>query len=258
MRVLLNDIAPGVAGPGEHLHETALERLYAYPDTSARPWMRANMVATLDGAAAGNDGRTGSINTDADLVVYTLLRDLADVVLVGAGTARTEGYRRPAQRGRRHLDRAVAEGRSAHPVLAVVSRTGQVPSLLAAERPDRGRVLLVTRAAAGTEALDLARGLLGPGAVIVSGEEEVDLPGAVAALHERGYSRILCEGGPTLLADAAAAGLLDELCQTVVPLVAGGTQQRITCGSAVDREMVPRLLLEQDGTLLHRWLRPVP
>ncbi|MFI6576449.1 pyrimidine reductase family protein [Nocardiopsis sp. NPDC050513] len=256
MRLLLNDVAPGVAEPGDTLGPDDLDRLYAYPDATGRPWVRANMVATLDGAAAGNDGRTGSINTDADLVVYTLLRDLADVVLVGAGTARTEGYRRIPARSARYRERAAAEGRPTCPVTAVVSGAAQVPPLLAADEPGHGDALLVTCAGAGTEALDRARRVLGPDRVIVVGGDTVDLPAAVAALHARGLSRILCEGGPRLLRDVAAADALDELCLTVVPLLAAGVQQRVTAGAGVDRRLVPRLVVEQDGTLLHRWTRP--
>ncbi|WP_077689671.1 MULTISPECIES: pyrimidine reductase family protein [Nocardiopsis] len=252
VRLLLNDTVPGAASPGDVLDASALERLYAYPD---RPWLRANMVATLDGAAAGNDGRTGSINTPADQVVYTLLRDLADVVLVGAGTARVEGYRHTRPRTRDLLARAAAEGRAAHPELAVVSGTGQVPPLLADRPEDGGGVLLVTCEAAGAEALDRARHILGEDRVLVCGGQGVDLPAAVAALSGRGLPRILCEGGPRLLADVAAADLLDELCLTVVPLLAGGLEQRIAVGTVADRALVPGVVIESEGTLLQRWLR---
>ncbi|WP_026118668.1 pyrimidine reductase family protein [Nocardiopsis salina] len=260
MRVLLNEGAPGVVGadgpfPGDPVDDAALERLYSYPDTSARAWVRANMVATLDGGAAGNDGRTASINTEPDNRVFTLLRDLADVILVGAGTARVEGYRRAARRSGVLAERALAEGRGAHPAIAVVSESGGVPPILAEEVPDRGAVYLVTCEAAGPEALQRARDVLGAERVLIAGQDEVDLPRAVRVLHERGLRRVLCEGGPRLLADVAAAGVLDELCQTVVPLMAGGRAQRITAGTPADRHLFPRLVLEADGTLLHRWIR---
>ncbi|WP_231640846.1 pyrimidine reductase family protein [Nocardiopsis sp. NRRL B-16309] len=256
VRLLMNDVAPGAAEPGDPVDDAVLEALYAYPDTGGRPWVRANMVSTLDGAAAGNDGRTGTINTEADLVVFTLLRDLADVVLVGAGTARAEGYRRPTPRTGARRERAEAQGRAAHPALAVVTRSAHVPPLLAAEEPDRGQVWLLTCQEAGEPALERARAALGPDRVLVLGEAEVDLVAAVDALHERGMPRILCEGGPRLLRDVAAEGVLDELCLTVVPVLAAGAEQRITAGAGVDQELVPRLLLEGGGTLLHRWIRP--
>ncbi|MEU1900958.1 pyrimidine reductase family protein [Nocardiopsis dassonvillei] len=253
VRLLMNDAAPGAASPGQTLDASALERLYAYPD---RPCVRANMVASLDGAAAGNDGRTEALNTPADLVVFTLLRDLADVVLVGAGTAREAGYRRTGPRTGDRAARAVAEGRADRAEIAVVSGSGQVPPLLAESTGDGGGVLLVTCAAAGNEALDRACRTLGEDRVLVCGRERVDLRAAVGALVGRGLPRILCEGGPRLLADVAAAGLLDEMCLTVVPLMAGGVQQRVAVGTAADAPLVPGVLIESEGTLLQRWLRP--
>lgn len=267
MRLILDDTGAGArapVSPGEPLDATALEALYAYPDTGGRPWVRANMVATLDGAAAGSDGRTGTINTPADRVVYTLLRDLADVVLVGAGTARAEGYRTPGPRTGPMAARAVAGGRADRPALAVVSRTGAVPPLLAEHLSDArgdaadrgGGVLMVTCAAAGPAAIALAREALGAERVLVVGGDAVDLPAAVGALAARGLPRVLCEGGPRLLADMAAADLVDELCLTVVPLLAGGVEQRVAVGAVADRALVPRVLIESGGTLLQRWTRP--
>jgi riboflavin biosynthesis pyrimidine reductase len=115
---------------------------------------------------------------------------------------------------------------------------------------------MLTCAEAGEPALERARAALGPDRVLVLGEAEVDLTAAVDALHARGMSRILCEGGPRLLRDAAAEGVLDELCLTVVPVLAAGAEQRITAGAGVDLELVPRLILEGGGTLLQRWIRP--
>lgn len=249
----MNDLVPGAPSPGELLDAPALERLYAYPD---RPWVRANMVATLDGAAAGNDGDTATLNTPADLEVFTLLRDLADVVLVGAGTARSEDYRRLGPRTGGRRERAVAEGRAAHPELAVVSGTGRVPAALAQEPPeDTGGVSLVTCEAAGSQALDRARRTLGADRVLVCGADRVDLRAAVGALAARGLPRVLCEGGPSLLADVAAEGVLDEMCLTVVPLMAGGLQQRVAVGTAADLPLVPGVVVESGGTLLQRWVR---
>src|SRR5665647_1342020 len=97
MRVLLSDDDLGRWSPGhdEVMDLQALAVAYAYPQLAAKQsWVRANFITTLDGAAAGDDGRSGSINTGTDRDVFGLLRALSDVVLVGAGTARVEGYRR--------------------------------------------------------------------------------------------------------------------------------------------------------------------
>src|SRR5262249_52460893 len=63
--------------------------------------------------------------------------------------------------------------------------------------------------------------------VIVAGQDAVDLTTATDALAQRGHRRMLTEGGPMLLAGLVAAGLLDELCLTIGPLMAGPRPSRI-------------------------------
>lgn len=216
MRVLV-----GADGP--------LEELYAVPRT---PWLRVNMVSTLDGAASGSDGRSGSINDPADREVFGTLRRLADAVLVGAGTARAEGYR-PAD----------------VPVV-VVSRRADVPPTLRGAEP--GRVLLATCASA--EGLAEAQELLGDEHVLVCGQKRVDLPLLRGRLVARGHVSLLAEGGPHLLRDLLDQGVVDELCATIVPRLVAGEHPRITAGPPVDVPLSLHTLLEQDGTLLGRWL----
>ena len=99
-----------------------------------------------------------------------------------------------------------------------------------------------------------ARDVLGDDNVLVLGEDEVDLAALRSVLVERGWTVILSEGGPSLFADLLAAGVVDELCWTVVPRLTGGDAVRIATGADVDVPLRPALLLEQDGTLLGRWL----
>lgn len=258
MRLILNDVDPSVSADAE-LDDLTLAGLYAYPETESAPWLRANMVSTLDGAATGPDGKTGSINNEADKRVFSLLRALADVVIVGAGTARAEGYRRirPVSGERARL----RQGRPEAPVLVVVSRTGRLPDGLAVAPEDQhgtqrtGEVLLVTSAAAEAASLEAARAALGDSQVLVMGDDGVDLPALMDHLRARGLVRMLTEGGPHLLRDMAAAGLLDELCLTVVPHLLAGGHPRILTGESVEGSLSPRLLLESGGTLLGRWSR---
>ncbi|GGO79049.1 hypothetical protein GCM10012276_37890 [Nocardioides deserti] len=205
-----------------------LPDLYAVP---RRPWLRANMVSTVDGSATGPDGRSGSINNAADHRVFRVLRSLADAIVVGAGTARAEGY-----------------GPADVP-LVLVSRRAEVPEGLRGHEP--GRVLVATCAVA--ERLGEARSLLGEEHVLVLGEDTVDLVALRDALVGRGYESLLSEGGPHLLRDLLAAGLVDELCTTVVPTVVAADGPRITAGPPVDVPLSLELLLEQHGTLLARW-----
>jgi riboflavin biosynthesis pyrimidine reductase len=258
MRVILSDDELGRWSPGHAglLDSEGLALAYAYPALSpGQVWVRANFVSTLDGAAAGDDGASGSINTGADRDVFKLLRALSDVILVGAGTARTEGYRRATVRAPWSYLR---KGRPAHPTIAVFSRSGDVPPGLREARESSGDVLLVTCRRAGAEVLDLARNTLGENHVIIAGDDSVDLTAAVDFLATRGLCRVLCEGGPHLMGDLTASGHLDELCLTIAPTLVGGEHPRITAGARVRANLRPRLLLESEGTLLGRWAREVP
>lgn len=255
MRVLLanDDLGRWTPGHDGELDPEGLALAYAYPRLSAeQTWVRANFISTLDGAATGDDGRSGSINTGADRDVFALLRALADVILVGAGTARAEGYRRATVRA---PWQALREGRPAHPATAVVSRSGAVPPGLSQARKDSGEVLLITCQDAGAAAIDLARSTLGQDQVLVVGAASVDLGAAVDALALRGLRRILCEGGPHLLGDLTASGRLDELCLTLAPRLVAGDHPRITAGAGATANLLPRLLIESQGTILGRWAR---
>ena len=233
MRLLMGGPAPeGPAESGavvEGLTDEELRAVYAAPRL---PWLRVNMVATVDGAATGENGKTGAINNPADHRVFQLLRRMSDAIIVGAGTARAEGYR-PTDRP-----------------LVVVSRQGDVPQQLVEAAP--GSVLLATCQAA--PGLDGARTSLGEDHVLVLGEEEVDLAGLREALVDRGLRELHSEGGPHLLRDLLAAGVVDELDATVVPRLIAGRHPRITAGPDVDLPLRLAALLEEDGTLLGRWL----
>ena len=226
VRVLVDEVSGRTAGTV--LDDAALREVYAVPD---RPWVRVNMVSSLDGAATGGDDRTGSLNNAVDNRVFDLLRVTSDAVLVGAGTARTEGY-----------------GPAGVP-LVLVSRSGDVPERLRGAGP--GRVLLATTATAAS--LVEARAVLGEEHVLVTGDDAVDLPAVLAQLHRRGVRRVLSEGGPSLLRALLAAGVVDELCLTWVPTVVAGDGPRITTGPPVDVPLELALLLEEEGTLLARW-----
>jgi riboflavin biosynthesis pyrimidine reductase len=213
--------------------DARLRELYAAPPLGpGRAWLRVNMVATVDGAATGESGKSGSINNAVDKRVFDLLRDLADVIVVGAGTARVEGYR-PADRP-----------------TVLVSRSGQVPERLRDGEP--GRVLMATcRHAPGLAA---ARSQLGDDHVLALGGHRVDLGALKTELAARGHRQLLCEGGPHLLRDLIDQEVADELDTTVVPRVVGGPHRRITDGPPVDVPLELGLLLEEEGTLLGRWL----
>ena len=209
------------------------------------------MVSTADGAAAGGDDRSGTINTPADHVVFELLRALSDAVLVGAGTARAEGYR-PLRSAREHAAVRAEHGLPGPLALVLVSRTGNVPTSLR-QQSDDAPVHVVLPESGPVDRLRVA---LGREAVHVCGHADVDLPEAIASLHGVGLTRMLTEGGPSLLGALLRAGLVDELDLTVTPLVCSGPAPRIVTGAPLDQPARLKLhtLLEGENSLLARWL----
>ncbi|EGD42206.1 riboflavin biosynthesis protein RibD C- domain protein [Nocardioidaceae bacterium Broad-1] len=216
-------------GDGDPTTPEGLRAIYTPPRL---PWLRVNMVSSLDGAATGSDGRSGTVNNAVDVDVFHVLRELADVVLVGAGTAVAETY--------------TAKGTP----IVVVSRRGRVPEDLRGCEP--GAVRLATVAEA--PGLDAARDEIGEENVYVVGTSEVDLPALLTRLHEEGLRHVLCEGGPSLLGSLLEAGLVDELCHTITPKLLAGDGRRIVTGPPTDVPVSLASLIEQDGTLLGRWL----
>jgi riboflavin biosynthesis pyrimidine reductase len=231
------------------LRDSDLAVLYAYPPG---PWLRANMVSSADGAAH-LDGVTRGLSSEADRHLFALLRTLADVIVVGAATVRAERY---APVRRHELWPDLRPGRTPTPPIAVVTaRLDLDPaSRLIAAAPASARTIVITTAQAPA---DRRAALDGLAEVIVAGLETVDLKAAVAALAERGHRRILVEGGPRLLAQIAAAGLLDELCLTIGPLLAGPGANRILAGARSAIPPQPLTLahvLEDDGCLFCRYI----
>jgi riboflavin biosynthesis pyrimidine reductase len=227
-----------------------LAGLYAYPSGQ---WLRANMVASADGAATLG-GVSAGLSSQADRDVFMLLRALADVVIVGAGTARAEGYG-PARV--REQWRGLRAGRPPTPPIAVITAScGLDPgSRLIAEAPPHARTIVITTAQAHAG----RRAELEQHAdVVVAGDETVDLKAAAGALADRGHRRMLTEGGPHLLAQLIEAGLLDELCLTIGPLMAGPGAPRVVAGALPAPEPLPLTLahvLEDDSFLLCRYTR---
>ncbi len=246
----------------------ALAAVYAYPEAGG-PWVRANMIESADGAVSV-DGRSGALSGPADHLVFSILRSLADVIVVGAATARVERY---GQVRRREVWPRLRAGRSPVPPIAVLSNRINLDidgRLLAGwpsgqADPDPARTIVLTTADAPPDRLAAARRVAD---VRISGEHAVTAAAVVETLADLGYRRILVEGGPAVLGQFAAAGLVDDLCLTISPVLEGGHAARITVtpGSAAGQPERPgggasplRLalasLLEEDGYLLARYLR---
>ncbi len=248
------ELVTAVRGGRQPAAVTELARLYRQDAVSQdRPWLRANMVGSVDGASALS-GRSGGLSGPADRMVFAVLRSITDVILVGSATAQVERYK-PVLPAEVWPD--LRAGRPATPAIAVVSgRLDLDPNapLLASAPPDARTIVLTTSSAPAASRAALATAA----EVVEAGQDHVDPAAAVAALAERGYRQILTEGGPTLLGQLAAAGLVDELCLTVSPVLAGGTAGRIVGHAGeVAGPAALRLahVLADESYLLCRYLR---
>ena len=221
------------------LTDADLAGLYAYPDGAV---LRANMVTSADGAASVG-GASAGLSSAADRHVFALLRTLADVILVGGNTARTEGYQ-PVRI--RELWRHLRAGRAATPPIAVIT-SGRGLDASSPLFADPATIVLTTAHAAASVQVGAQ--------VVAAGQDSVDIAAAVAALHDLGHQHILAEGGPGILGQLVTAGLVDELCLTIGPLLAGPGAPRIVTGSPGPAALPLSLahLLDDNGFLLCRY-----
>jgi riboflavin-specific deaminase-like protein len=239
--------------PLDGLTDDDLAEIYGYPAEITGSWVQVNFAASVDGAATVDD-RSEALSGPADKRIFLLGRDLADVVLVGAGTVRAENYR-GARGDDTRRDRRKRLGLAEIPPIAVVTASARIepdsplltdtrvpPIVITTERAPRER--LAELADAGAD-------------ILVAGEQMVDIAAALAELSRRGLKRVNCEGGPHLFGELVAEDLVDQLCLTVAPLMAGGGASRIAMGRATteSRRLDLASVLYEDGFSMLRYRR---
>lgn len=231
----------------DNLTDADLEDLYRYPP--GRKWLVVNFVSSADGAVEYG-GTAAALSTPADQRILHLGSDLADLVLVGAGTAAIEGF------SGFHYDTRAATVRKRHgltelattavvttgdlPATSPVITDAEVPTIVIAPRTTATESRLAWEDAGAT--------------VLLAGNDRVDLAAAIDQLVEHGYHRIDCEGGPQLFASLLAAGVVDELRLTVSPVLVAGNAGRITRDIGIDPTRLDlQSVIAADGALLIRY-----
>ena len=181
-------------------------------------WVTGHMVAGLDGTAAIH-GRVGALSTEPDQDLFRRMRQIADVVMVGAQTIRREGYA-PMRLSESARAQRRTRGQSEMPPVAIVSRSLDLDwsSQVFTAAPEHARTIVITCAKADPERLAAAEQAA---TVIIAGEERVEPAAALQALAGLGYQVVLCEGGPRWLGELVAADRLDELCLSISPMMGG-------------------------------------
>jgi len=227
-----------MSGSGDEIDPIALYGADARSSQGdGRPWLLVNMISSVDGATAVS-GRSGALGSPVDKQVFAAIRQVADVILVAAGTVRSEHYG-PPETGAR---------------LAVVSASLDLDPgarLFADAKPARRPWLVTTASADASKLAPVVDD------IIVTGDERVDVTRAVDELAARGARVVLCEGGPSLNGQLIAAGLVDELCLTVAPLLVAGDSSRIAHGDPAPSPFGMRLdrAVEHDGYLFLRYVK---
>jgi len=220
----------------ESFDDRALSELYP-----AFSGVRTNFVASLDGAVELG-GLSAGLSSQADKRVFRLLRMVCDALMVGAGTFRRENYQRLTLDPQRRAWRA-ERGLTRYPRMVVVSKSLDLDP---ANPALAGAIVLTTGASEYPE-------LAGVAEIVPC----ADLAHGLKLLRDKGYGHILCEGGPALFGELAALDLVDEVCLTLSPLLAGPGAGRITSGAGHPaRGMLLRhVLTADDGTVLMRHVR---
>jgi riboflavin biosynthesis pyrimidine reductase len=257
--LVMADTAAGVQftilGPTDSIEDGRLSDFYTYPDDLQTCWVRANMIASLDGGATAA-GKAGGLAGAGDRSMFALMRHSADVILVGAATVRVENYSgAQVPLAQRHARQR--RGQAEVPPIAVVTRSGDLdPDALFFTRTEVPPLILTC-----ADSFEETRQRLGAVADVLnaSGPDTDSVDGATAlkVLAERRLFRVLTEGGPLLLSQLIEDDLLDELCLTVAPILVGGLGRRIAAGAGeVHTGMRPAHLLSDDqGYLYTRYVR---
>jgi riboflavin biosynthesis pyrimidine reductase len=225
--------------------DTALEDEYLVPDERH---VRANFVISLDGMVE-IDGRSSPLGGSADRAAFMTMRAVADLILVGAGTVRQENYG-PVRLDAGARDRRIRRGQPALPTLAIVSNRADLDPMAKVFSGDVKPLLLTSAAGAGRH-----RDLAAVAEMVICGDESVDLTVALDTLFARGLGRVLCEGGPTLLHSLIEADLMDELCCTTSPSLAGPGHRSLLGDQRLTSPVALQLTsaLEGDGMVLARY-----
>jgi riboflavin biosynthesis pyrimidine reductase len=198
-------------------------------------WLRVNLVSALGGQTTASDGTSDGLTGGIDRLLLAVLRQSADVVLVGAGTLRAEHLNMPRTAA---LAVATRRGDFDVAVLPTATEDGRRPLVLC---PVRVAVALRDRLGARAQV------------VPIDGDPSASPQLLVEALAEEGLRRIVCEGGAELAGRLVTAGVVDELDLTTAPVLAGGGPSLRALGGAWT---LGGLLRDETDRLYARWRAP--
>lgn len=233
----LRELLPPTAEVIDPEAESAREWIAARYALPGERWCALNMITTMNGSAAGEDGTSDTISNRVDRYILGVIRDQVDAVLVGAQSLRVEGYSIP---------------RTA--LLAVLSRSGELGDV--PDSPGARERLIVLTPASRRDAVLAKVGDRVRDVVAIDSEDPTpaEILDALAAI---GVLRVICEGGPTVSGDFLAAGALDDIFLTAAPTIVLPPQPIFGHRrNLVERYELAGLLVDDGGTLYQRF-RPI-
>src|SRR4051794_6090891 len=232
-----------------------LAAFYSYPEQLDRCWVRANMIASVDGGAT-DDGKAGGLAGSGDRALFARMREQADVVLVGASTVRIENYS-GAQMSLAQRQERQRRGQAEVPPIAVVTHGADFEhDAKIFTRTEVPPLIMTSR-----EAVDDARGRFGAVAEVIDAsgdhDDRVDLAVVLRTFAQRRLLRVLSEGGPGMISLLIEHDSLDELCVTIAPILVGGQARRIAAGAGEAHTRLRRshLLSDDEGYLYTRYVK---
>jgi len=231
-----------------------LARLYGrlrMPLRSRKPHVISNFVTTLDGVVSLSEkghASGGDISgfSAVDRAVMGLLRAVVDVIIVGSGTLdvdrrhvwTAERVYPPLAADYRRLRRALRK--DASPLMVVVSGSGRIDLSLPLFTSGEMRSLIVT-SVAGARRLRMQKASGYVEIRAARGGEAISAPSILSQVRRVNPGKlILVEGGPRLIGDFFAAGLLDEQFLTLAPQVAGREEGDRRLSLVMGRRFAPR------------------
>ena len=206
-----------------------LRTAYGGPFVLPEEIVYANFVTSIDGVAAIEGVRASSAaisgGEPADRFVMSLLRGVADAVVVGSGTLKEHGGPWTAEKAFPPIADAIGGVRAAisaasAPTLVVLTASGELPP----DHPALADAVVVTTVSGARTLAE--RGVVAAEVIDVGDAESVDARVAIARLRDRGHRRILTEGGPSLMGSMLAAGVVEQLFLTISPKLLGGGEGR--------------------------------
>lgn len=235
--------------PEKILDISQLPDFYSWPE---KPWIRANMVQTLDGTVQDALGSTELITNEVDRSLFKTLRQLSDVVIVGSKTALVNKYQ-DIKLTEQNKEFRKKLRLPPIPRLAIITNYLNLESSFFAKWQDKLPPLIYTH----NENQLAAEKYKNVAEIVFCGKNQVDLKAVKKDLIQKSFKRILCEGGPTLLNSMFQNNLIDELDLTIqVKLSNTIDPLKLAQGPLLKPSVVlkPIQVIQHEKTLLLRYL----